>query len=103
MFVVKRERKFKVSDGIRLLHEDIFRCSWKVDYPGITAIARQPLSYTSGGIDIQLGARHGNFPWSEHHPPQPFFNVGPFSQTYDSAVDYLEATACQAIPPACCE
>lgn len=42
---------------------------------GITTIASELLSYTSGGIDIQLEARHGNFPFPERkyptssHPP----------------------------------
>lgn len=53
-----------------VLWTDIPGCNWKADYPGITAIAREPLSYTSGAIDIQLGAGHGNFPWSEYHPSQ---------------------------------
>lgn len=32
------------------------------DYQEITAIASERCSYTSGDIDIQLGARHCNFP-----------------------------------------
>lgn len=67
--IAKSVLKGPGEEKVRVSFEGIPRCNREVDYPGIATFARQPSSCTPGSIDIQLGARHGNFPWSEGNIP----------------------------------